>query len=88
MCIRDSIKPSEIHQICSLVSNKNFENAKEINNKLSSLHRAMFIESNPIPVKWLLSHLGLIKPFMRLPMSALEKKNEEFLVKALEEANA
>ena len=83
-----NIKPSEIHQICSLVSNKNFENAKEINNKLSSLHRAMFIESNPIPVKWLLSHLGLIKPFMRLPMSALEKKNEEFLVKALEEANA
>ena len=83
-----NIKPSEIHQICSLVSNKNFENAKEINNKLSSLHRAMFIESNPIPVKWLLSHLGLIKPFMRLPMSALEKNNEEFLVKALEEANA
>ena len=48
----------------------------------------MFIESNPIPVKWLLSHLGLVKPFMRLPMSALEKKNEEFLVQALEEANA
>ena len=48
----------------------------------------MFVESNPIPVKWLLSYLGLIKPFMRLPMSTLEENNEEFILKALERANA
>ncbi len=83
-----NIKPLEIHQICNFVKNKNFKNAQNINKKLASLHKAMFIESNPIPVKWLLSHLGLIKPFIRLPMSVLEKKNEEFLIKALEEANA
>ena len=51
-----NVKPSEIHQICRLIRNKDFKNAKEINNKLLSLHRAMFVESNPIPVKWLLSH--------------------------------
>ena len=83
-----NIKPLEIHQICNFVKNKNFKNAQNINKKLASLHKAMFIESNPIPVKWLLSHLGIIKPFIRLPMSVLEKKNEEFLIKALEEANA
>jgi 4-hydroxy-tetrahydrodipicolinate synthase len=82
------VKPSEIHQICRLIRNKDFENAKEINNKLLSLHKAMFVESNPIPVKWLLSYLGLIKPFMRLPMSTLEENNEEFILKALERANA
>lgn len=83
-----NVKPLEMHQICSFVKNKDFKNAQKFNKKLASLHKAMFIESNPIPVKWMLSHLGLIKPFMRLPMSELERKNEEFLVKALDEANA
>jgi len=52
------------------------------------LHQAMFIESNPIPVKWMLAHMGIIQPFMRLPMVELHKDNEDLVLKALEKANA
>ncbi len=83
-----NVKPLEIHKICEFIKNNDLKNAREMNERLKLLHKAMFIESNPIPVKWALSYLGVIKPFMRLPMSHLDPKNEMFLKKALEEANA
>ena len=82
-----NLKPNEIHRICEFIRNKDFKSAKAINNKLMLLHKAMFIESNPIPVKWALSHLGLIKPFLRLPMIELDEDNKDFLIKSLEAAN-
>ena len=50
-----------------------YEDAEEINKKLEPLHRAMFVESNPIPVKWLLSYLGKINSKIRLPLVTLMK---------------
>ena len=82
------VKPLEMHRICSLINNKSISEAKQLNAKLALLHKAMFIESNPIPVKWILAYKGIIKPFMRLPMVALHKDHESFVIKALVAADA
>ena len=83
-----NVKPFEMHKITTLIKNKNLLEAKQLNSKLDLLHQAMFIESNPIPVKWMLAHMGVIQPFMRLPMVELHKDNEGLVLKALEKANA
>ena len=83
-----NVKPFEMHKIITSIKNKNLLEAKQLNSKLDLLHQAMFIESNPIPVKWMLAHMGVIQPFMRLPMVELHKDNEGFVLKALEKANA
>ena len=83
-----NVKPFEMHKITTSIKNKSLLEAKQLNSKLDLLHQAMFIESNPIPVKWMLAHMGVIQPFMRLPMVELHKDNEGFVLKALEKANA
>ena len=83
-----NVKPFEMHKIITSIKNKNLLEAKQLNRKLDLLHQAMFIESNPIPVKWMLAHMGIIQPFMRLPMVELHKDNEGLVLKALEKANA
>ena len=83
-----NVKPLEMHRICSLINNKSISEAKQLNAKLALLHKAMFIESNPIPVKWILAYKGIIKPFMRLPMVGLHKDHESFVIKALVAADA
>jgi len=83
-----NVKPFEMHKIITSIKNKNLLEAKQLNSKLDLLHQAMFIESNPIPVKWMLAHMGIIQPFMRLPMVELHKNNEGLVLKALEKANA
>ena len=83
-----NVKPLEMHRICSLINNKSISEAKQLNAKLALLHKAMFIESNPIPVKWILAYKGIIKPFMRLPMVGLRKDHESFVIKALVAADA
>jgi len=83
-----NVKPLEMHRICSLINNKSMSEARQLNAKLALLHKAMFIESNPIPVKWILAYKGIIKPFMRLPMVGLHKDHESFVIKALVAADA
>jgi len=73
-----------MHDICEKMLNQQFEDAKKINNKLEPLHKAMFVESNPIPVKWLLSHLGKINSKIRLPLVTLDEKYHQNLIDAYE----
>ena len=76
-----NIKPDLMHNICNNFLNGDIEKSISINEKLKSLHEAMFIESNPIPVKWLLNYLGLIQKGIRLPLVDLDKKYQEDLIK-------
>ena len=62
------------------------KNAEIINNKLDALHDKIFVESNPIPVKWALHRMGLIKKGIRLPLTWMDKKFEESLETSLIEA--
>ena len=64
--------------------NQKYEVAKKINKKLELLHDAMFVESNPIPVKWLLSYLGKINSKIRLPLVTLDEKYHQKLITAYE----
>jgi len=79
-----NVKPHLMHIICNSILNEDVEKSQVMNKKLDSLHKAMFVESNPIPVKWLLSYLGLINNSIRLPLVELDKKYQTSLIKIFE----
>jgi 4-hydroxy-tetrahydrodipicolinate synthase len=74
-----NVRPLIMHEICDLVKKEKIKEAEKLNLKLEALHKAMFIESNPIPVKWMLSKMGLIKQYIRLPLVELEPNNFKIL---------
>jgi 4-hydroxy-tetrahydrodipicolinate synthase len=57
-----------------------------LNNRLLPLHRHLFVESNPIPVKWALQRMGRIEAGMRLPLTPLAPAHHETVAAALREA--
>jgi 4-hydroxy-tetrahydrodipicolinate synthase len=77
-----NIVPKNISQICSLNLSGQFNDAKELNLILKNLYELLFIESNPIPVKWILNKMGRIQPGIRLPLVAF---NEVFHEKTMNE---
>jgi 4-hydroxy-tetrahydrodipicolinate synthase len=66
-----NVVPSAIARMCELALAGKAEEACAINNLLMPLHTAMFVESNPIPVKWAVGYLGLIESGIRLPLTPL-----------------
>ena len=68
-----------ISKICSAVRKNNNEEAIEINNKYINLYELLFIESNPIPVNWMLYKMGLIDNILRLPLIELDTKYHEII---------
>jgi 4-hydroxy-tetrahydrodipicolinate synthase len=62
------------------------ERAFELNRQLEGLHRDLFMESNPIPVKWALYEMGLIPEGIRLPLTPLSEKYREPLRQTLRAA--
>jgi dihydrodipicolinate synthase/N-acetylneuraminate lyase len=73
-----------MQSICKNMLDQKYEDAKKINKKLVLLHDAMFVESNPIPVKWLLNYLGKINSKIRLPLVSLDEKYHQQLITAYE----
>jgi len=63
-----NIVPKHISQICSLNLSKRFEDASELDSIFKNLYELLFIESNPIPVKWMLNKMGRIQSGIRLPL--------------------
>ena len=59
------------------------ERAIEINNRLLGLHNQLFLESNPIPVKWALWEMGLIESGIRLPLTPFNEKFHGALLDAM-----
>ena len=59
------------------------ETAQAIDTGLASLHRALFLESNPIPAKWALARMGLIGPGIRLPLTELAGEHHAALERVL-----
>ncbi len=56
-----NVAPLEMHMMCKYAIDGDKEKAGEINSKIEILHDILFCESNPIPVKWCLNRMGLIK---------------------------
>ena len=70
-------------QMCkAALLRKNLE-AEDIDEILRSLHTALFLESNPIPVKWAMSRMGLIENALRLPLTPMSETNVAAVEKAM-----
>jgi 4-hydroxy-tetrahydrodipicolinate synthase len=72
-----NVVPNYISKICAFAKNNQFDEAIEIDNLLSDLYDLLFIESNPIPVKWMLYKMNLIKNSIRLPLVNLNAKYQD-----------
>jgi len=82
-----NVVPKMIHDICQKIFTGNIEEAKSINNQLKELHNLMFVEPNPIPVKWALFYLKLIKSHIRLPLVELDSKYHQQLITCINNVN-
>lgn len=82
--VTNNIAPAEMAKMCRLAREGKFEEAEKINQRLMPLHKNLFIESNPIPVKWACYKLGLIQePTLRLPLTVLSEKAQPAVLEAL-----
>jgi 4-hydroxy-tetrahydrodipicolinate synthase len=80
-----NIVPKDAAEMVSAFEKGNIKKAQELHFKLLPLIKAMFIETNPIPVKTAMGLLGMCEPDLRLPMCAMSPDNVEKLKKALKE---
>ncbi|MBI2778621.1 MAG: 4-hydroxy-tetrahydrodipicolinate synthase [Gammaproteobacteria bacterium] len=81
-----NVAPRAMHDMCAAALRGDREQAHAINNRLMALHRDLFVESNPIPVKWALHEMGLIPPGIRLPLTVLSEHHHNTVRAALREA--
>lgn len=78
-----NILPKETQDLVSSYLAGNIGRAKELHYKLFHLFKAMFIETNPLPIKTAMARLGMIEKEWRLPLEAMEKENEKKLEEVL-----
>ena len=84
-----NVLPKEISQICSLNLEGHLADAQELNEMFTSIYELLFVESNPIPVKWILEQMQKINSGIRLPLTTLDSqfhdaiKNEMIKLKLL-----
>ncbi len=69
-----NVAPRLMSEMCSAALSGDAAKTRELNNVLMPLHKALFVESNPIPVKWALYEMGLIDDAIRLPLTKLHEK--------------
>ena len=80
-----NIIPEEMTKMVRAYLRGDTEEARQIHYKVYPLCKAMFIETNPLPIKTAMARLGMIEREWRLPLEEMEKTNEEKLEKALED---
>ena len=66
-----NVLPAEMSKLCKLALEGQAEQAKDLNDQLMAVHEAMFVEANPIPVKYALYKMGLMSSGIRLPLTKL-----------------
>jgi 4-hydroxy-tetrahydrodipicolinate synthase len=84
--VTSNVAPKLMHEMCVAAMAGNVKTACEINAKLFALHQKLFIEANPIPVKWVLQQMGMIKTGIRLPMVNLSAQYHDVLRVAMRQA--
>jgi 4-hydroxy-tetrahydrodipicolinate synthase len=81
-----NVAPRLMHEMCAAALVGDVKKAREINLRLLPLHQRLFVEANPIPVKWALAQMGRIEPGLRLPMTPLADRFHDAVRAALAEA--
>lgn len=79
-----NIAPAEVARMCNLMVDGELEVAKGIHDALMPLHKTLFLEANPIPVKWALAQMGKCGGTLRLPLTPLDEKFHQQLLNALQ----
>jgi 4-hydroxy-tetrahydrodipicolinate synthase len=81
--VSGNVAPAAVARLCELASRGEHAEARALDDTLQPLNRALFIESNPIPVKWALSRMGLIEPYLRLPLTPYSEQHHGQMLAAL-----
>lgn len=81
-----NVAPRDMHDMCAAALAGDRDTAMAINSRLETLHKNLFIEANPIPVKWALHDMGLISNGIRLPLTVLSEANQVVVHQALQQA--
>ena len=78
-----NVAPAAMAALSGAALDGRAEEAEAIDRPMRGLHRAMFLEGNPVPVKWALAAMGLIGPTLRLPLTELSPEHRPAVVAAL-----
>ncbi|WP_041675547.1 4-hydroxy-tetrahydrodipicolinate synthase [Ramlibacter tataouinensis] len=78
-----NVAPRLMHDLCVAAIAGDRDRAMEIQRRLMPLHRHLFVEANPIPVKWAMARMGLCGPALRLPMTPLAPDHQPVVEQAL-----
>lgn len=84
--VTSNVAPQAMHDMCAAALAGDRDRASALNEPLLGLHRALFLEANPIPVKWALYEMGLIPEGIRLPMTPLSDEFKAPLRDAMRQA--
>lgn len=84
--VSGNVAPAAVAELCRLASNGQHDQAKALDDTLQNLNKALFIESNPIPVKWAVSEMGLMEPHVRLPLTPFSSEFHVQMRDAMREA--
>ncbi|AQQ68566.1 4-hydroxy-tetrahydrodipicolinate synthase [Microbulbifer agarilyticus] len=81
-----NVAPAAVAQMCEAALAGDAETARAINQRIEQLHKTLFVESNPIPVKWALKEMGRIDSGIRLPLTELSAEHHGVVRDALRSA--
>ncbi len=84
--VSGNVAPEQVATVCRLARAGQFDEAKSLDETLQPLNRALFVESNPIPVKWALGQMGLMQDNIRLPLTAFATEYHEQMLAAMQTA--
>lgn len=80
--------PAAMHEMVMAARSGNRQQADTVNQSLIGLHKDLFVEANPIPVKWAVQQMGLAGPGIRLPLTPLASENHQLVRDAMDKAGA
>ncbi len=81
--VSGNVVPAQMAELCRLASAGEHDAAKAIDDRLQPLNTALFVESNPIPVKWAVSKMGMIQPNIRLPLTEFSEQYHAQMLSAM-----
>lgn len=81
-----NVAPALMHRLCAAALAGDRESVEKIDQSLQPLHKALFLESNPIPTKWALAQMGLIQESIRLPLTNLPEVHHKAVIEAMRHA--
>src|SRR6476661_11096465 len=81
-----NVAPRQVSEVCAAALGGDVAVARRLNGKLANLHARLFVEANPIPVKWALAEMGFIHNELRLPLTPLSPRYHDVVRAALREA--